>query len=270
MNFTELEKISGGKILQLRKDHKIVYLLTDSRKVLVSEEALFFAIAGERHDGHSFIESLYQSGIRQFVVERKIDDSLYPEANFLFVSSAVHVLQSIVASHRKQFTLPVIGITGSNGKTIIKEWLYQLLSPNFRTVKNPGSYNSQIGVPLSVWQLQAYHQLGIFEAGISQPHEMERLEAVIQPTIGLFSNIGSAHDKGFQNTEEKIREKIKLFSNAEAIIYCKDHAQSATIIEGAFANKKLVSWGKAKTANVQIQIDNGTSQITWASKTFHL
>ncbi|HEY5823988.1 MAG TPA: bifunctional UDP-N-acetylmuramoyl-tripeptide:D-alanyl-D-alanine ligase/alanine racemase [Cyclobacteriaceae bacterium] len=268
MNFSELEKISGSQILRLTKDNKITYLLTDSRKVLISGEALFFGIAGERHDGHQFIESLYQSGIRQFVVERKIDHSLYPEANFLLVASAIHALQSIVAFHRKQFSLPVIGITGSNGKTIIKEWLYQLLSPDFRTVKNPGSYNSQIGVPLSVWQLQAYHQLGVFEAGISQPHEMERLESVIQPSIGLFSNIGSAHDKGFKSTEEKIREKIKLFSNAEVIIYCKDHTQAATIIEETFVDKKLVSWGKTTSATVRIHVDNGISQVTRANKTY--
>jgi len=270
MNFSELEKITGGKILRLTKDNKITYLLTDSRKVLISEEALFFAITGERHDGHQFIESLYHSGIRQFIVERKIDDSLYPEANFLLVTSAVYALQSTVAFHRKQFSIPVIGVTGSNGKTIIKEWLYQLLSPDYRTVKNPGSYNSQIGVPLSVWQLQTYHQLGIFEAGISQRHEMERLESVIQPSLGLFSNIGSAHDKGFQNTEEKIREKIKLFAHAEVIIYCKDQIQAATIIEETFSDKKLMSWGKATNANVQIQYDNGISQVNWENKTYYL
>ena len=266
MNFSELEKISGGKILRLNKDRKVTYLLTDSRKVLVSEESLFFAINGERHDGHQFIESLYQSGIRQFVVEKKLNEQNYPEANFLLTDSAVHTLQSIATYHRKQFSLPVIGITGSNGKTIIKEWLYQLLSPDYRTVKNPGSYNSQIGVPLSVWQLQPHHQLGIFEAGISQPGEMENLESIIQPSIGLFSNIGSAHDKGFRNTEEKIREKIKLFSNSETIIYCKDQVQSAAIIEETHSSKNLLSWGKTTMANVQIHSDNGISDVTLKNK----
>jgi alanine racemase len=268
MNFSALEKISGGRILQLTKDHAITYLITDSRKVLVSEEALFFAITGERNDGHQFVPSLYQSGIRQFVIEKSFDCSSYPEANFILAPSAIQVLQSIVAFHRQQFSIPLIGVTGSNGKTIIKEWLYQLLSPDYRIVKNPGSYNSQIGVPLSVWQLQGSHQLGIFEAGISQANEMEKLEAIIRPSIGLFSNLGSAHDKGFASREEKLEEKLKLFTESETIVYCKDQSEVAKQIEKFYGNKNLLSWGKADSAAVRIRNNEGTSRIKWRNEEY--
>jgi alanine racemase len=268
MNFSELAKISESQTVQLAKDRKITYLLTDSRKALASEEALFFAIAGERNDGHQFIAALYQSGIRQFVIERAQDVSCFPEASFLLTTSSIHALQSISSFHRKQFSIPVIGITGSNGKTVIKEWLHQLLSPDFNIVKNPGSYNSQLGVPLSLWQMQEYHQLGIFEAGISQTGEMERLERIIQPSIGLFTNIGSAHDEGFQNQKEKIAEKIKLFKSANVIIYCSDQHQSAQLIEQIYQDKNLVSWGKTKSAAIRIHSDNEISTIDWRGKTF--
>ncbi len=268
MNFSELQKINKGELLRLHEDRKITYLLTDSRKVFASDEALFFAIAGERHDGHQFIKSLYQTGIRQFVIEKPIDIALFPEANFFLTPSSVDVLQYVVKSHRRQFAIPVIGITGSNGKTIIKEWLYQLLSPDYSTVKNPGSYNSQIGVPLSVWQMQSYHQLGIFEGGISQPGEMEKLESIIQPTVGLFTNIGSAHDQGFENATEKIQEKLKLFKNAETIIYCKDQIDLSREIENEYAGRNLVSWGKNKSSRVHIHSDEGVSKITWEGKNY--
>lgn len=268
MNFSELEKISNGKAQQIGKDRKITYLLTDSRKKLASEDALFFAIKGERNDGHHFIPALYEAGIRQFVVEKTIDSSIYPEANFLFASSAVSVLQSIAAFHRKQFSIPVIGITGSNGKTIIKEWLYQLLAADYHIVKNPGSYNSQTGVPLSVWQMQESHQLGIFEAGISKPAEMKNLETVIKPTVGLFTNIGSAHNEGFKNTEEKIREKLKLFIHAEVIIYCTDQSESAKLIEQTYSDRNLISWGKTSSAKITIHSDNGISSVIWEGKSY--
>jgi Alr-MurF fusion protein len=267
MNFSELEEITRGRTLLQAHNRRITYLLTDSRKAFPSEESLFFAILGPRHDGHQYIPSLYQSGIRQFVIEKNIDVSPYLGANFLLVRSSIGALQAITAFHRKVFSIPVIGITGSNGKTIIKEWLYQLTSPNYPIVKNPGSYNSQIGVPLSVWQIQPHHQLGVFEAGISQPGEMDKLQPIIQPSIGLFTNIGSAHDQGFSTREEKIKEKIKLFRDADVIIYCKDHQESALLIEQVFSNKKLSSWGESELANVQIRVRKNISEITWRDKT---
>src|SRR5690348_2948737 len=190
MLFSQLEEITSGKIVRLARDQKITSFLTDSRKVSAIDGALFFAIRGEHHDGHKYLSDLYQKGVRQFVVEKENGISLsdFAEANILSVPSSLTALQKIVADHRSKIKIPVIGITGSNGKTIIKEWLFQLLSPDYKIAKNPGSYNSQLGVPLSVWQLQPHHELGIFEAGISKTGEMEKLAEIIQPTIGIFTN----------------------------------------------------------------------------------
>ena len=248
--FSSLASICQGKILQQFKDREIRDLIIDSRKILLSEQALFFAISGERHDGHQYISDLYSAGIRQFVVEKPVSVSLYPEANFIQAVSSRSALQAIVTTHRSNFSIPVIGITGSNGKTIIKEWLFQLLSPDYKIVKNPGSYNSQIGVPLSVWQMQGHHQLGIFEAGISRSGEMENLAKVIQPSVGIFSNLGSAHDEGFTDLEEKTREKLKLFSHVEKLVYCSDHA----VITSEVRKTKIpaISWGLSTEADYQV------------------
>lgn len=249
MVFSDLDRITGGKILRLFHDQPITTLLTDSRKAIIEEGAIFFAIGGRRHDGHQFIVRLYEQGIRQFVTEQPLEN-IGPEANVLLVESSIAALQAIVAHHRAGITAPVIGITGSNGKTIIKEWLYQLLSPEFKIAKNPASYNSQLGVPLSVWQMQPHHTLGIFEAGISTAHEMEKLERVLRPTIGIFTNIGSAHDEGFKNEEEKIKEKLDLFTHSQLVIYCKDHQA----IDHAMRLSHLLTytWGTQQDASVRI------------------
>jgi alanine racemase len=262
MHYSDLGQICNGSFLQLKEDRLVTYLLTDSRKVLASEKSVFFAIDGERHDGHEYISALYESGVRQFVVEKEIKIVDFSEGNFLKVSSSLDALQKIAIAHRNEFLIPVIAVTGSNGKTVIKEWLYQLLSPDYSVVKNPGSYNSQLGVPLSVWQIQPYHQLGIFEAGISKSGEMEKLEEIIHPTIGLFTNIGTAHEEGFKNTEEKILEKIKLFKNVKTLVYCKDHLSSKKI-EETYSSKELLSWGKDANAKISVQTKNNVSEITW-------
>ncbi len=251
--FSELESIAGGKLLKLYKDRPIAVVSVDSRKVLFADDNLFFAIAGERHDGHQFIPDLYRSGIRQFVIEKQIDLGSYPEGNFLLVHSSLSCLQSIAVHHRRQFSMPVIGIIGSNAKTIIKEWLYQLLSLEYHIVKNPGSYNSQLGVPLSVLQMRDHHNMGIFEAGISKPGEMLNLQRIIRPTLGLVTNLGTAHDEGFQSREQKAREKLKLFTEAERIIYCKDHRDVALAIEKQFPHSSL-SWGHSPAAAIQITL----------------
>ena len=155
---------------------------------------------------------------------KQVEGSLYPDANFILVENTLDALQHLASYHRKQFNFPVIGITGSNGKTIVKEWLYQLLHKDYNIVRSPKSYNSQIGVPLSVWQMNEQHSLAIFEAGISQPGEMEKLEEIIQPTIGILTNIGEAHSEGFNSFTEKALEKIKLFRHCKKIIYNKDNA----------------------------------------------
>src|SRR5690349_1662498 len=224
MFFSQLASITGGTILHSFRDLPVTNLITDSRKAVPAEGAIFFAITGKHHDGHRFLEKLYESGIRQFIVERAVPP-IGADCNVLLVASSITALQQIVAHHRSTIKVPVIGITGSNGKTIVKEWLYQLLSPEFKIAKNPASYNSQLGVPLPVWQLQNHHTLGIFEAGISTVHEMDKLETILKPTIGVFTNIGSAHNEGFETTEQKVREKLLLFKESEVVIYCRDHTR---------------------------------------------
>lgn len=195
-------------------DSVIENLLLDSRKVFAPASSLFFALKGPRRDGHQFIADLYKRGVMNFVVERQMEIKEYPEANFLRVNDSLEALQLLAAHHRRQFSIPVIGITGSNGKTIVKEWLYQLLHQDYTIVRSPKSYNSQIGVPLSVWQMNKQHTLAIFEAGISRPGEMEKLQKIIQPTIGVLTNIGEAHSEGFSSLQEKETEKKKLFKYA--------------------------------------------------------
>lgn len=260
--FSDLPGIIGGNLLQLAKDREIQAVFIDSRKPNFRDEAVFFAIKGARQDGHRYLRSLYAMGVRQFVVEfAPAEMHEFREANILLATSSIKALQQLVAAHRRRFTIPVIGITGSNGKTITKEWLAQMLSRDRVVVKNPGSYNSQVGVPLAVWQLQPYHQCGVFEAGISKPGEMERLERVIQPTIGIFTNIGSAHDEGFSSQREKVREKLALFVHVEKLIYCRDHA---LIHEEVVAMKiPSVTWGK-QDADVIIHPHAGTLHVTYS------
>ena len=226
MKYT-IEKIASivnGELLSFHQNDNIEYLLFDSRKINAPATSLFFALKGPRRDGHLFISELYSLGIKNFIISEKINTSAYPQCNFIMVDDTLMSFQELAAYHRRQFDFPVIGITGSNGKTIVKEWLYQLLHEDHNIVRNPKSYNSQIGVPLSVWQMNEQHTLGIFEAGISQPGEMEKLETIIQPTIGILTNIGQPHSEGFNSFTEKALEKIKLFRHCQKIIYPKDNA----------------------------------------------
>jgi Alr-MurF fusion protein len=239
----------------------IEYLVIDSRKISVPNEALFFALKTERRDGHNFIEEVYHRGVRNFVVEENFNINKFPLANFLVVKDVLQSLQQIASKHRAQFTYPVIGITGSNGKTIVKEWLFQLLHENFNIVRSPRSYNSQIGVPLSVWQMKATNNLAIFEAGISTVHEMEKLEQIIQPTIGILTNIGNAHNDGFESEEQKILEKIKLFQSAEILISNSENEKVDSILKNKYLGKLLV-WGKNKTDDLYIVEERKGSQKT--------
>lgn len=188
--------------------------------------------------------------MRNFVVSIAPNYSLFPEANFLLVKNTLPALQQLTAFHRKQFTIPVIGITGSNGKTIVKEWLYQLLQDVYRIVRNPKSYNSQVGVPLSVWPINEQHTLGIFEAGISQEGEMEQLAKIIQPAIGILTNIGEAHSEGFTDKKQKAAEKLKLFSNVEVLICPGDDELLSSLIEER--GIKQFTWGERNTNTVQV------------------
>ncbi|HXS36983.1 MAG TPA: bifunctional UDP-N-acetylmuramoyl-tripeptide:D-alanyl-D-alanine ligase/alanine racemase [Flavipsychrobacter sp.] len=259
---TELIKSwCNGEWLAHDKGVIVEDLIIDSRKIDRPENALFIAIKTNLRDGHNFISDAYEKGVRNFLVSQRLDTSQYPATNFLLVKDTLIALQQIAATYRKQFKIPVIGITGSNGKTITKEWLYQLLSDSYQIVRSPKSFNSQVGVPLSVWLLEKDHQLAIFEAGISQPAEMEKLERIIQPTIGIFTNIGEAHSEGFLNTRQKINEKLVLFRHAKQLIYCKDYPELNECIVQYFNQLKgheseqqlqLFTWSQKTEADLRI------------------
>ncbi|WP_293789353.1 bifunctional UDP-N-acetylmuramoyl-tripeptide:D-alanyl-D-alanine ligase/alanine racemase [uncultured Pedobacter sp.] len=235
-------KIIDGEVI-------IRYLVVDSRSVLVPESSLFFALSSHRN-GHEFIKDAYAKEIRNFVVTEAKYIQKYPDCNFLLVQDALAALQKLGVYHRNQFHLKTIGITGSNGKTIVKEWLYQLLATDFNMVRSPKSYNSQIGVPLSVWQIEADHSLGIFEAGISAVDEMERLAEIIRPEIGILTNIGEAHAEGFSSKKEKLTEKLKLFAASELLIYSPEYVSELDTKD--LPGKKKFSWSSKQKADLQI------------------
>ncbi len=253
-----LEQISNllGSSVLPQDDIRVLDLLTDSRKLQLPESTLFFALNGKGRTGKDFVEELYLKDVRAFVVPITFDSSSFPLANFIEVKNVNLALQHVAAWHRAHFSLPVIGITGSNGKTIVKELLFQLLQEDFNIVRSPKSYNSQIGVPLSVWAINQNHDLGIFEAGISKAAEMQLLEPVIKPSIGIFTHAGEAHAEGFRSLEEKIEEKLKLFANSKLLIFHADEILLARKIK-AFAQQQnssleLMSWGRTSSADVRI------------------
>ena len=230
-------------------------ILIDSRKLGNPSVSLFFAIKGDRHDGHDYILDLYQKGVVHFVVTAlPVNSETLKNACFIVVSNVLKSLQQLCTHHRKQFIIPVIGITGSNGKTIVKEWLYQVLREDENIVRSPKSYNSQVGVPLSVWQMNEEHTLAIFEAGISRPDEMQLLEKVILPTIGVITNLGKAHDENFKDAEQKAVEKLKLFKHCEELIYCKDYSviHNELIKSEQFHNLKTFTWSRKSNADLLV------------------
>ena len=234
---------------------QISFLITDSRKIVDPEHSLFFAIKGERHDGHLYIADLYAQGVRNFIVSDEAVAEQLPQANFILVISPLNAMQQLAAWHRGKFSVPVIGVTGSNGKTIVKEWLYQLLREDYSIVRSPKSYNSQIGVPLSLWQMEESHTLGIFEAGISQPDEMIKLGEMIRPTIGILTNIGTAHDENFTDLNSKIVEKLKLFVHARQLVYCKDYTAIHELVNSAgllSSQCNIFTWSRKSKADLQI------------------
>ncbi|MBC3540791.1 bifunctional UDP-N-acetylmuramoyl-tripeptide:D-alanyl-D-alanine ligase/alanine racemase [Rufibacter sediminis] len=253
--FKEIAQVMGGMLVQCNGTYPVQHLLTDSRKIANAVSSVFFAIRGEFHDGHQYIPELYAAGVRQFVVEDAsgvMDLSALPEANVLLVSDSIQAMQRLAAYHRRKFSIPVIGITGSNGKTIVKEWLAQLLSVSERVVKSPRSYNSQIGVPLSVWQINESHTIGVFEAGISKPAEMEHLASVLQPTIGVFTNLGPAHDEGFSSSAQKLEEKLKLFEHVNQLVYCADQKNVQETIQAA--GLPGFAWSTQEHPSAQVQL----------------
>ena len=225
----------------------VSHILTDSRSLIQPEATLFFAIRTESGDCHQYIEALYSAGVRSFVVERMTgqEPTRYPGANWYVVPSSVTALQRLARAHRERFSrLEVLGITGSNGKTIVKELLYQLLATCYRTVRSPRSYNSQIGVPLSVLSITEEDELGLFEAGISRTGEMAALEPVIQPKYGVFTSLGSAHQEGFSSLEEKLEEKLLLFRHSETLFYSLDDALVREAMKRRFPDRKHSTWSR--------------------------
>jgi alanine racemase len=256
-SFNEIALILKGTILNQADSNLIIRdLLIDSRRLIIPEGTLFFALSSKRNDGYKYISELYERGVRNFVVQRKPDNpSDYPEANIILVKNTLRALQALAAEHRRQFDIPVIGITGSNGKTIVKEWLYQLMSEDKNIVRSPKSFNSQIGVPLSVWLMNETHEMAIFEAGISEPDEMEHLQAVIQPTIGIFTNIGHAHDENFINRLQKVGEKLNLFTRVETLIYCRDQKElhEGIVKTGLLRKINALTWSRHESADLTIK-----------------
>lgn len=257
---TKISEILGAKN-SITQDVTIEHLLTDSRRITNASTTLFFALEGRRN-GQDFIPELFAAGVFNFVVK---EDYQIPKeltnANFIWVKEVLSALQQLAAFHRLQFNFDVIAITGSNGKTVVKEWLYQLLSPDKNVVRSPKSYNSQTGVPLSLWQMDAQHELGIFEAGISLPGEMERLEAMIKPTIGVLTHFAAAHDEGFSNRSQKLQEKLKLFQNVNLLVYNIDQApqETAELVNGL---KTFTISKKSKQADLFV-----SEQQTFSGKT---
>ncbi|MBL7962735.1 MAG: bifunctional UDP-N-acetylmuramoyl-tripeptide:D-alanyl-D-alanine ligase/alanine racemase [Flavobacteriales bacterium] len=244
-----LAEAAGGHLVQGDGSLHVEHLVLDSRKPLPAEGALFFAIRSARHDGHQHLRDLYTRGVRAFVVQDPAP-LLGTDAQVVVVQDSVDALQRMAAWHRAHFHTPVVGITGSNGKTVVKEWLYQILRETTHMVRSPGSWNSQVGVPLSVWNMDATHALGVFEAGISRPGEMERLRTIILPTLGIFTNIGPAHAENFSDDHAKAREKLLLFTSCEALVYCRDHAAvHAAVQEAHLAQRvKLCDWSREGSA----------------------
>lgn len=241
----QIKEILKADAMLATPDGKVTRLLTDSRSLTFPEETLFFAIRTKHGDGHNFVKALYSKGVKNFVVSDITAFSDITDANFIITGDTLAALQTIAAHHRSQFDIPVVGITGSDGKTIVKEWLYHLTAGNYNVTRSPRSYNSQIGVPLSAWMLSEASTLGIFEAGISQCGEMGRLQQIIKPTIGIITNISGAHQENFTSLQQKCAEKLQLLSNCDIIIYnADDHILSECIEESALPSREI-AWSRS-------------------------
>jgi alanine racemase len=225
---------------------QIDWILNDSRSLAFPESTLFFALRSQRNDGHKYIPDLYRRGVRNFVVANLPEnyEQKYSDAHFLRVVSPLKALQRLAERHREEYDLPVVGVTGSNGKTVVKEWLYQLLSGSRNVTRSPRSYNSQVGVPLSVWLLNSRSEVGVFEAGISQPGEMSALRAIIQPTIGVMTNLGPAHQENFSSLQEKCLEKLSLFKDCQVVVYEADDPVVSECVDQAMLKGDHLAWSR--------------------------
>jgi alanine racemase len=269
LSVAKISSIVGGKLISTNEDtEKEIYSISiDSRTILDPEGSIFFAIKTERNNGHRYISDLIHSGVRAFVVsESSPDFEQHPNCRFIVVDDTLKALQRLAGWHRAQFSIPVVGITGSNGKTIVKEWLYELLRDKV-VIRSPKSFNSQVGVPLSVWNMKSEHELAIFEAGISKPGEMQNLAEIIKPTIGVLTNIGDAHQENFRSKQEKLQEKLMLFGTCDTIIYCKDQELVNQTIKKLDLKANRVGWSftdkKAEYLFRRTERDSGTEISTY-------
>ena len=253
-----LEKITAGNGQGKAQSQPISQISIDSRQILHPQQTLFVALKGAKADGISFVSELLDLGVSYFLVDQKVNlpSSWLERGYFIQVKDTRTALQSIATYQRVQFTNPVVGITGSNGKTIVKEWLGQVLSQQFAVAKSPKSYNSQVGVPLSIFGIQSYHQVALLEAGVSKTGDMDSLAKMIQPGLGIFTNIGSAHEEGFPGIKEKIAEKLKLFAGVNFLLYCKDHDLLAQELEQQLPAEKRISWSKKSGADYLVSWKN--------------
>lgn len=277
LSVKEISELTGGELLGIN-DRKIRHLLVDSRKPVTPEGTLFIALKGDRHDGHHFVQELYRKRIRSFMVDRLPGEKdRFPDANFIVVNNTLDSLQQLAGHVREKFRNPLISITGSNGKTVIKEWLAQVLSADKKVVRSPRSYNSQVGVPLSLWLLDNEFDFGIIEAGISRPGEMEKLQKIIRPDIGIFTNIGESHQENFTSLADKVKEKLNLFRETNVLIYCYDHPdiRNGILSDPDMVGKSFFTWSEKSNADLYIKRitkqEDGTSiEAIYADETIRI
>ena len=268
VNQSQIVEITAGNLVRGNKDLFISQIAIDSRQILHPEQTLFIALRGAKADGADFIAELTELGVKTFLVHHDFDDSNIQEASFIKVSDTRKALQLLAKYERSLFTNPVVSITGSNGKTIVKEWLGQILGQKYAVAKSPKSYNSQVGVPLSIFGIESYHQVAILEAGISRAGEMAALEEMIKPNLGIFTNLGTAHQEGFESLDSKLQEKLSLFDDSSFLIYCADQKQVSDQIEALFSAEKRIGWsdraGCEFTRSVKVK-GNGARLIVMKS-----
>ncbi|MBI9060448.1 MAG: bifunctional UDP-N-acetylmuramoyl-tripeptide:D-alanyl-D-alanine ligase/alanine racemase [Marinilabiliaceae bacterium] len=267
----QIAEIVNGSLIG-NTNWQVTKIMFDSRKVFLPADTLFLAIDGVNRDGHQYIEPLYRKGVRIFMVEKPaIDFKIHcPEAGFIQVENSLRALQFLATHHRNQLPFPLIGITGSNGKTIVKEWIVKLIEGDKKTVRSPRSFNSQLGVPLSLWMMDEASELGIVEAGISLPGEMKRIEQCLLPEIGIMTNIGQAHQENFESLEQKLDEKLSLFEHSEIILYNGDHQRVKAAIENRYPNKKILTCGGSLECDLQLiqcQEENDSTRMVMRWKT---
>ncbi|HWS00533.1 MAG TPA: Mur ligase family protein, partial [Prolixibacteraceae bacterium] len=266
-SLTDIASIVNGRLIHYgtATDHPVRYLSFDSRTILSGKETLFFALKNERNDGHHYITDAQNREVTAFVVSELPERENIPaSAAFILVDNTLDALQSLAAYHRRRFSYPVTAITGSNGKTLVKEWLSEILSATLHVIRSPRSYNSQIGNPLSVWLMNDSYDQALFEAGISKPGEMPKLETILHPNHGIFTHLGNAHLENFSSPEELVREKVKLFVNCKLIVYCKDFAlvhQALSRVPYS-GSPRFFCWSEKEKSDLQVLSKEYSSQYT--------